>query len=81
MVAKAHDGMIRRVEMGMDGKAALLHVRNRMYHPHLDRWVQREPIGYVNRMSLHQYVRNTPTDNVDGLGLDAFGPGNPRCVE
>jgi RHS repeat-associated protein len=36
-----------------DPETGLYHVRNRMYHATLGRWVQRDPIGYVDGMNLH----------------------------
>lgn len=43
--------------------------RNRWYHPQLGRWLQRDPAGYVDGMSLYEYVRSRPTVWIDPLGL------------
>ena len=52
-----------------DPETALYHVRERMYHPTLGRWLQRDPIGYVDGMSLYEYVGSCPLAEVDPLGL------------
>jgi len=46
-----------------------------VYHPTLGRWVQRDPMGYVDGSSLYTYVRSAPTQNTDRLGL--FAPPVP----
>ena len=33
-----------------DAESGLYHVRHRMYHPTLGRWMQRDPAGYVDGM-------------------------------
>jgi uncharacterized protein RhaS with RHS repeats len=40
-----------------------------MYHPTLGRWVQRDPLGYVDGMSVYQYVGSRPISQVDAEGL------------
>lgn len=52
-----------------DPETGLYHVRNRMYHPTLGRWLQRDPLRYINGMSLYQYVGSNPTAHVDPTGL------------
>ncbi|MCD6304199.1 MAG: RHS repeat-associated core domain-containing protein, partial [Planctomycetes bacterium] len=52
-----------------DSETGLYHVRNRMYHPTLGRWMQRDPIGYVDGMSLYGYVGASTATRVDPLGL------------
>ncbi len=51
-----------------DPETGLYHVRNRMYHPTLGRWLQRDPIGYVDGMNLYEYVRSSPVDHADPQG-------------
>lgn len=56
-----------------------------MYHPTLGRWVQRDPIGYVDGMGLYEYVRTSPVTARDPDGLQSVGgwgnwgidPNNP----
>jgi len=51
-----------------DPESALYHVRNRVYHPTLGRWLQRDPLGYVDGMSLYEYCRGRPTTGGDPYG-------------
>ena len=44
-------------------------VRNRIYHPLLGRWNQRDPLGYVDGMGLYEYVRSGPVTRRDPSGL------------
>lgn len=53
------------------------HVRNRCYSPELGRWLERDPIGYVDGMSLYQYVGSSPSQFNDPYGLDSYWL-NPR---
>ncbi len=46
--------------------------RNRWYDPVLGRWLQRDPAGYVDGMSMYEYVRNIPYGSVDPMGLAGF---------
>ena len=43
-----------------------------MYHPTLGRWLQRDPLGYVDGMSLYQYVASAPSAKTDAFGLRAL---------
>jgi RHS repeat-associated protein len=52
-----------------DPESALYHVRNRMYHPTLGRWLQRDPEDYLDGMSLYEYVASRPIDALDPSGL------------
>jgi hypothetical protein len=38
------------------------------YHPTLGRWLQRDPIGYIEGMSLYAYAAAMPPNAVDPLG-------------
>jgi len=51
-----------------DHESRLYHVRYRSYHPTLGRWLQRDPIGYADGMSLYEYVACRPTCSVDPHG-------------
>jgi RHS repeat-associated protein len=51
-----------------DSETGLYHVRNRMYHPLLGRWLQRDPLGYVDGMGLYEYVKSSPAVQSDPLG-------------
>jgi RHS repeat-associated protein len=42
--------------------------RNRWNSPPLGRWIQRDPLGYVDGMGLYEYVRGAPLNGVDPPG-------------
>jgi RHS repeat-associated protein len=50
--------------------SGLYTVRFRTYSPTLDRWLERDPAGYVDGMGLYEYVRGGPIAAVDPTGLD-----------
>jgi RHS repeat-associated protein len=54
----------------LDPETGLYQVRNRAYHPALGRWVQRDPLGYVDGLNLYDYVSSNPINAVDPLGLE-----------
>jgi len=45
------------------------HVRHRVYVPELGRWTKRDPIGYVDGMSLYEYVKSSSIGHSDSMGL------------
>ena len=53
-----------------DPDTGLHHVRNRMYHPLLGRWLQRDPLGYVDGMSLYEYGGSRAVTLIDPIGLE-----------
>jgi RHS repeat-associated protein len=55
-----------------DHESRLYHVRNRSYHPTLGRWMQRDPIGYVDGMGLYEYVGSEPVAWTDPSGLTEY---------
>ncbi len=55
-----------------DTETGLYHVRFRMYHPTLGRWVTRDRIGYVDGMGLYEYAGCGPTNTTDPSGLAAI---------
>jgi len=48
-----------------DRESELYHVRNRAYHPPLGRWMQRDRLGYVDGMSVYEYVSGRPSGRTD----------------
>ena len=61
-----------------DCDVKMYHVRNRVYHPMLGCWLQRDPIEYhAGDVNLLRYVTNTPTSFLDSSGefKDCCCPG------
>ena len=56
-----------------DSETGLYHVRHRMYHATLGRWVQRDPAGYVDGMGLYLYAVSNPVLYYDPQGLAVPG--------
>ncbi|MCC7144889.1 MAG: RHS repeat-associated core domain-containing protein [Phycisphaeraceae bacterium] len=52
-----------------DSETGLYCVRHRIYHPTLGRWLQRDPAGYVDGISLYLYGYSSPVNWVDPTGL------------
>jgi RHS repeat-associated protein len=52
-----------------DAETGLYHVRHRMYHATLGRWIQRDPAGYVDGVGLYEYVGSRPGGKSDPTGL------------
>ena len=54
----------------LDAETGLMLYRNRMYHPRMGRFVQRDPIGYsAGDVNLVRYVGNRTTFFSDSMGL------------
>jgi RHS repeat-associated protein len=53
-----------------DSETGLIYNRARMLHPGLGRFVQRDPLGYVDGSSVYEYVRSGPLGNLDPKGTD-----------
>ena len=59
-----------------DHETGLMLYRNRVYHPTLGRFVQRDPIGYdAGDVSLYRYVGNRTNNSQDIYGLFDTCPG------
>ncbi|MHC5024161.1 MAG: RHS repeat protein, partial [Planctomycetota bacterium] len=39
---------------------SMYHVRHRVFHAQLGRWLTRDPLGYVDGLNLHEYVGGRP---------------------
>jgi RHS repeat-associated protein len=60
-----------------DPGVGLYHFYARTYSPELGRWLQRDPLGFVDGVNTYEYVRSMPTRLTDPLGLfpPQGGPG------
>lgn len=64
----SYDNRILYCGYSYNYETGLYHVRHREYSPALGRWIQRDPLGYVDGMGLYQYVRSSPAGAVDRWG-------------
>jgi RHS repeat-associated protein len=55
-----------------DPETGLFHVRNRYYSTSLGRFISRDPLGYVDGMSVYEYVGSGPVSYVDSEGTDRY---------
>ena len=54
----------------MDSETGLVYFRNRMYSPAQGRFLQRDPLGYVDGLGLHEAMGGRPGEVRDPMGLD-----------
>jgi len=54
-----------------DTETGLYYYRNRYYSPDLGRFMQRDPMGYVDGMGLYEFVGGRVTVAVDPMGSEA----------
>lgn len=59
-----------RTGQRFDAGVGLYHFVYRTYSPKLGRWLQRDPLGYVDGVSLYSYAKSQVSQLVDPLGLD-----------
>ena len=62
-----------------DEAVSKYHVRNRVFDPALGRWTRRDPLGYVDGLSLYEYVGSRVIRATDSNGLITFERG-PICL-
>jgi RHS repeat-associated protein len=61
-----------------DASTGRYYFRYRYYDPRSGRFISRDPVGYVDGMTLYAYSRNNPVNWLDPFGLDN---GKADCVK
>ena len=65
-----HGVVIMVIGTGLyDPETEVYYVRNRGYNPALGRWIQRDPLQYINGANTYQFVMSNPVNGTDPLGL------------
>jgi len=67
--ASSYDNAILYCGYYLDSETGLYHVRWRVLHGTLGRWLQRDPVGYLDGLHLYLYARNAPIRLLDPSGL------------
>ena len=52
----------------LDSEIGLYYYRARYYNPKVGRFIQRDPLGYVDGLNLYTYAQSNPTNYFDPLG-------------
>ncbi|MBX3383100.1 MAG: hypothetical protein KF864_06285 [Phycisphaeraceae bacterium] len=64
-----------------DPATAQWHVRHRVLVSEMGRWNRRDPLGYVDGMSVYEYVGSMPVWATDPMGLAPWFPSYTSCQE
>ncbi len=51
----------------------LIYYRARYYHPHIGRFTQTDPLGFIDGINRYAYTLNSPTNFIDPSGLASQG--------
>lgn len=70
--AQAFTGRILSIELSLDDGGQFLQYRNRYMSAVSGRFLQRDPLGYLDEMSLYHFVKSRPTGYTDPFGLDVW---------
>ncbi|QQE14014.1 RHS repeat-associated core domain-containing protein [Planctomycetota bacterium] len=57
-------------------RGGLIYNRARMLNPAIGRFMQRDPLGYIDGISTYQYLKSSPVLSVDPYGLSQCKPGD-----
>ncbi len=57
-----------------DTTTGLYNFRNRDYNPDTQRWMQQDPLGYIDGANRYQYVGSSPIHYTDTMGLNKQQP-------
>jgi len=63
-----------------DEETGLYYYRARYYDPDKGRFLQRDPLGYVDALNLYWYVRDNPTRFSDPFGYWSLKIDNRKCA-
>ena len=67
-----------------DFKSGLLYFGYRFYVPHMERWLNRDPIGTDGGLNIYAYVEGNPIMYIDPTGLACFirdDEGFVKCID
>ncbi len=53
----------------VDVETGLVYFGKRYYHPHLGKWITKDPAGFEDGPNLHAYLHNSPLNDFDLYGL------------
>jgi RHS repeat-associated protein len=68
------DNALGHQGLHLDTESALYYNRNRYFSPALGRFIQRDPLGYIDGMNQYEYIGDSPSGSQDPAGTSrSFG--------